>query len=401
MMSLPTGRQFKLVRSLAVLAAAIGVAGLVAGAVFDMQVFYQSYLIAFMYWLGLPLGACGLMMIHRMSGGEWGRAIAGVCEASARTMPLFILLFVPLIFATTVIYPWTQLDSAGHMPHELESKAPYLNLPFFYIRAAIYFAVWTIGALVLARGGERQRATGDTALDNRLLRLAPPGLIVYVFTMTFAAVDWVMSLEPQWFSTIYGLVFIVGQGLAALALSIAVLTGMMTFVTPSSPREAATRIPRTVLHDLSKLLFASISLTAYIAFSQFLIIWYANLPEETRWYWPRTHTNWNNVAIVLIAGYFAVPFVVLLSRQSKRAPRIMFVMSLFLLVMHFVEILWLIAPAFPDRPMWAGATDVAAWLAIGGVWVLLFLHRFARSKPQPVTDPLHAPTGNVRAAQHA
>ncbi len=364
-------QQLGSIQRLALVVGGLGVIACIVLVLMMPEVFYQSYLLAFLFWLGVPLGSAGMLMIYRLTGGHWGTAMGRPFEAAVSTLPLMAVLFLPILVGMTTLYEWANEAVVAADP-VLQHKAAYLNVPFFVIRTVIYFAVWIIGGWLLITWGERYRQTCDPALGLRLSRIAAPGLILYAATMTFAAVDWVMSLEPHWFSTIYGLVLIIGQVLSALCIAIMVLT----WATRRRPTEVT--LPLDTLHDMAKLMFMAVCLTAYIAFSQFLIIWYANLPEEIIWYLPRTHTGWNIVAVTLIVFYFVLPFALLLPRRSNRKPRFVFGVALLLLLTHLLELMWLVAPAFNREVVWPAAVDVAVWLALGGVWAFVFLGRLRK-----------------------
>jgi hypothetical protein len=264
----PTLRRW---RQLSLLVALVGLALAVAGAFLDRTQFWHSYLLAYVFWLEIALGCLGWLMLHHLVGGRWGHAIRPLLMTGAATLPLMLLLFLPLLLGLASLYPWT----AAHAPGTaVEAKTIYLNVPFFLGRAALYFAVW----LGLARLLNRWSRAGvdDPDRAKRLRRLSAGGMILYMLTATFAGYDWLMSLEPEWFSSIYGLLWIAGQGLAALAVAIIGLR-YMTWEAAPRPAEAG------VYNDLGNFMLALVMIWAYFAFSQFLIIWSANLPEEAIW----------------------------------------------------------------------------------------------------------------------
>ncbi len=356
---------------LALLLGGAGVIACIVLAILLPGIFFQSYLVAYLFWLGVALGSAGMLMVYRLTGGYWGDAMGRTFEAAVSTLPFLALLFAPILLGMGTLYGWTDEAVVAADPF-LQHKVAYLNVPFFIVRAVIYFAIWIVGGWMLVSWGEKHRQNCDPAIAARLGRIAAPGLILYAFTMTFASVDWVMSLEPHWFSTIYGLMLVIGQVLSALCVAAI----MLTWASRRCPQEA--ELPTDTLHDMAKLLFMAVCLTGYIAFSQFLIIWYANLPEEIIWYLPRTHTGWNMVAVALIVFYFALPFALLLPRRNKRNARFVGVMAMILLVAHLVELMWLVVPAFNREAVWPAAVDVAVWLALGGVWGFVFLGRLRK-----------------------
>jgi hypothetical protein len=287
------------------------VAGLLTlvGAFLDRGAFFQGWLIGFLYWLALPLGSMALVMLHHMTGGSWGLAVRRLLEASMRTLPVFVLLFLPLVLGMGDLYEWSHPDAVAADP-VLQAKQPYLNVPFFLARAALYFALWIGIGTILNRMSAQYDRTGDRRQVRRMRAVSGPGILVYGMGMTFAAVDWAMSLEPHWFSTIYGVMFIVGQGLATLAFAI-IVSARLSRHAPFDRWLSADHF-----HDLGKLLFAFVMLWAYVAYSQYLIIWSANLAEETPWYVHRTGHGWDLVAIALVMLHFVLPFLVLLSRRG-------------------------------------------------------------------------------------
>ncbi len=363
------------------LALLAGIAGLLVcgvGFVVDRDQFFRSWLVAFMFWLGISLGSLALIMVHQLSGGAWG-VVRRIWEAASRTLPLLVVCFIPVVLGAGHLYHWSHPDEvAGDVV--LQHKALYLNMPFFLARAAIYFASWIGLATLLTRWSLQQDETGDPRVTRKMQLLSGGGLVVYALTITFASIDWVMSIDSHWFSTIFGFLFMGGQGLTALAFTITV--GLM--LARRAPMDQVLR--PTHFHDLGKLMLAFVMLWAYFAFSQFLIIWSGNLLEEIPYYTLRMNGGWGWVGLAIIVVHFALPFLLLLSRDLKRdAPRLAQV-SLLLLVMRVVDLLYMVAPEFNDhlRLHWL---DVAAPVAIGGFW-LWFFYQNLRSRPLlPLRDP--------------
>ncbi len=345
-------------------AVAAGVPALV-GAVFQTDQFLRSWLLAFLFWMTFPMGSLGLSMLHHLTGGSWGLTIRRLLEAAMRTLPWMALLFVPIALGVGRLYPWADADVVA-ADAVLQKKEAYLNVPFWLVRAVVFFGVWIGVSRIVARTVTQQDRTGDPKLAHRLRMLAGPALGVYALTMTFASVDWGMSLEPHWFSTIYGVLFIVGQGLGTLCLSVVMGSWM-------ARREPFSRwIQPKHFHDLGNLMLAFVLLWAYVSFSQYLIIWSGNLAEETPWYIHRTGHGWQAIAIVLIVFHFAVPFLVLLSRRTKRGARNLAVVAVALLFLRFVDVFWLIAPAFHTEGLHVSWLDVVVPVAVGGFWVAIF-----------------------------
>jgi hypothetical protein len=360
----------------------IGIAAGVLGAFTNRDQFFQSWLIGFLFCLGLTLGSLGLLMLQHLSGGQWGMVGRRVFEAASRTVPLLVLFFLPILFVLPTLFLWARPEAVAG-DRILQAKAPYLNPTFFMIRAAIYFAFWGICAWLLTKWSAAQDR-GEESLDPagmvRFRTLSAPGLLVLVLTITFATTDWVMSLDPHWFSTIFGLMFVSGFGLSAFALTIAVLAAV-------GPVGAlAGRLTPRHFHDLGKLLLAFTMLWAYLNFSQFLIIWSGNLPEEIPWYIERMRGGWGVIAIALVIGHFALPFLLLLSQDIKMnrwLPRV----AIFILVMRLVDTIWLVAPTFAHHGFPIHWMDVVIPAGLVGIWLFTFA-RYLRSRPlMPLNDP--------------
>jgi hypothetical protein len=356
-------------------AGAVGVVALglcVVGALASPAQFFHSYLMGFLLWLGVALGCMAIAMLHHLSGGAWGQAIRPLLEAGTRTIPLMPILWLPLLLGLPTLYLWAQPEAVAADPL-LQHKQVYLNVPFFLGRAAVYFAFWVGLALLLTRRGPaRQGGEGDAA--PRLRRVSTIGLIVYVLTATFSAIDWVMSLEPHWFSTMFGVLIIGGQGLGAFAFVVAstvFLFDRLPFARDMRPSD---------FHDLGNLILAFVMLWTYFAFSQFLIIWSGNLPEEIPWYVHRLDGGWQWIALSLVIFHFAIPFLLLLSRTTKRAARTLGVVALGLVAMRLVDLFWLIAPELHQEGLDVHWLDVMAPLGIGGIWLAVFTTQLATAE---------------------
>ncbi|MGA9120069.1 MAG: hypothetical protein WB699_11965 [Bacteroidota bacterium] len=343
--------------------------------------FFESYLLAYVFWVNISLGSLGLVMLHHMTSGKWGYAVQRYAEAGARTILLMAFLFLPVIAGMSGLYPWMHPD---HLQEGAVRKLPYLNQTFFLARAGFYFALWVVMSFVLTRWSRRQDASGDARLTVILRRLSAPGLILYVLSVTFASTDWVMSLEPDWFSTIYGFIFVVSQVLAALSLCVIMLRYF------SKSRAVAEVAGPGVFLDLGNLMLAFVVLWAYVSFSQLLITWAGNLPEEITWYVRRLDPAWRMVALVLVILHFFVPFTILLIRRSKRSATILWKVALGLLVMRLVDVYWLIIPAFEPNRLAVDWLDLAAMLAIGGFWMMMFGRLMHGASLVPSRDPRFA-----------
>jgi hypothetical protein len=345
----------------------LGAMLLVAGFCFDRARFLQAYLCAYLFVLGPALGSLAFVLLHNLTGGQWGFAVKRLLEAALRTLPALAVAFLPIALGVHTLYEWSHADVVATDPI-LAHKSGYLNVPFFLGRAALYFALWIGLARIVLRLAERYDRKLSLKALRRLKSLSGFGLALYVLTMTFASFDWGMSLEPHWFSTIYGVHAIVGQGLSTLALAI-VAAAFLARHEPFSRWLAARHF-----HDLGNLTLAFVMLWAYVSLSQFLIIWSGNLPEEITWYQRRIGPAWQGMALVLVVLHFAAPFVILLVRTTKRDPRLLARLAAALLVVRVVDLYWLIMPAFGDGAFAPHWLDVVAPLTLASLWLGLCIH---------------------------
>ncbi|MGE3508483.1 MAG: hypothetical protein AB7N65_06320 [Vicinamibacterales bacterium] len=345
--------------------------------------FFQSYLMGYMLVLGATVGPLALAMIHQLSGGKWGVVIRRILGAASRVLPVMTVLFIPIVFGMPHLYHWTHADAVAH-DEILQHKALYLNVPFFLIRAALYFAIWNTLAYLLNKWSLEQDQTGDPAIAKRMERLSAGGLLIFGLTMTFAAFDWLMSLDPHWFSTIYGFLVMGGQGLTTMAVTIIALNWLSKY----EPMNLAAT-PQ-YFHDLANLMLAFVILWAYFSFSQYLIIYAGNLPEEITWYTRRLDTSWNFIGQFLIAAHFAVPFLILLFRRNKRVAQRLVPIAVFLLFMRLVDLFWLIAPQFHEGALAISWMDVVLPAGLMALWVGCFLWQLRGRPLLPVYDPQFA-----------
>lgn len=346
--------------------------------------FFVSYLVAYNFWLEVALGSLVLLMLQYVTGGAWGFVIRRALESGTRTLFLLAVLFVPILFGLRFLYAWAQPDVVA-ADETLQHKAAYLNVPFFVIRAVVCFAVWIGLAYFLNHWSARWDLEAHPGSARRFRMLSAPGLGLYGLTVTFASIDWVMSLEPHWYSTIYPVLFAVSQVLAAFAFVVAVV------VLLGSRRPLADVISPGLLRDLGNLLLAFVMFWAYVSVSQFLLIWMANLPEEIPWYLRRTRGGWQWLAILLIVAHFILPFVLLLSRDVKENRRTLVFVAGLILVMRFLDLLWWIEPAFPHQGQYFfWLLDVAALVGLGGVWSLWFLRQLQQRPLLPTHGPFLA-----------
>jgi len=360
-----------------------GVATL-AGAFINIEQFFRAYLIGFVFWIGITLGCLGLLMLQYLTSGAWGTVIRRVLEAGTRTLPLMILLFIPFaVFGLSHIYHWVhpELIKDEAARKIVEQKHLYLNTSFFWIRAGIYFLFWGGLAWFLNKWSRENDLTANPKYLSWLTKLSGPGIVFFVFAVSFASFDWVMSLDPEWFSTIFGLLFVVNWVLSAFAFVITVM------VLLSTRKPMLGIVAPAHFHDLGKLLLAFVMLWAYFSFSQYLIIWSGNIPEETKWYLHRLRGGWGYVGLAIVLLHFALPFVLLLSRDLKRNARVLMRVALLVFVMRFIDLLWLIVPEFHRGQLRFGWMDFVAPIGIGGIWLWYFAWELKKRPLFPFNDP--------------
>ncbi len=367
-------------RTRALIAGIIGAVLCAVGLFVSPTQFYRSYLWAYMLALGLALGPMAWLMLQYLTGGAWGVVIRRPCEAAIRTMPLVLLMFAPVLIGVNNLFVWAHPDRVNADPI-LRHKATYLNVPFWGVRAALYFAGWLFLAWFFNRWSAVEDREGPRTAHRKLAALSGPGIVFWGFTVTFMAIDWVLSLNPHWFSTIFGMLFMAGQGLSSMAFLITLLV-MLSYVRPMS--EVLT--PRH-LHDLGKLLLAMVMVWAYFSYSQFLIIWAGNLPEEITWYKARLNGGWQYVGLGLVLLHFALPFALLLSRDLKRNFKLLASIAIGILVMRCVDMYWLVAPDFRQERLGASWMDLAAPLGVLGLWLWYFLLQLEKRPLMPLQDP--------------
>jgi hypothetical protein len=378
--TIPPGHAWNRMPVIGAVGALVGaVACVILGAANPKQFFF-SWLVSFLFFLSLALGALFFVLIQYAVQGGWGIVLRRIGETIFVTLPVMAALFLPVLLGLRDLYSWT-VPGAGEHDALLRWKAPYLNVPFFLIRAALYFGIWSFIALRYYRGSRSQDVTGDPGVSARLRRLAGPAIIVLALTQTFAAIDWIMSLTPHWYSTIFGVYFFAGSFVGFIALLSVVVVAM---------RRAGlldTVISAEHLHDIGKFLFAFTAFWAYIAFSQFFLIWYANLPEETFWYKARIEGSWMAVSLVLMAGHFGAPFFYLMGRGVKRKGSTLAVGGAWLLTMHFVDLYWQVMPTLHPEGLRPSVLDIAALVTVGGCFVAAAGWLLRRQALVPLRDP--------------
>jgi hypothetical protein len=367
-------------RTRALVVGVIGIILLVLGLIIDRAQFFRSYLWAYVYVLGIAVGSLAWLMVQYCTGGAWGVAIRRPAEAAARTLPLLIVLFVPIILGYSSLYPWAKPEVVAAEPI-LQHKQIYLNLPFWLVRAALILGGWLFLSWYLNRWSLVEDRDGPRPAHRKMSRISGPGLVFWAFAVTFMSIDWVMSLNATWFSTMFGLLFVAGQGLSGMSFLITILVFL------SDRRPLSEVLTPRHLHDVGKLMFANVIFFAYLAFSQFLIIWAGNLPDEIPWYLERLRGGWQYVAVALVLGHFALPFALLLSRDLKRKAGMLVKVAIFVLVMRMIDVYWMVIPDATKgaslSPSWI---DLGALLGIGGIWAAFFFTQLEKRALIPVND---------------
>jgi hypothetical protein len=357
-----------------------GLGACALGALLNLDQFFRSYLVAFCFCLGIALGSLAILLLQYLTGGAWGFVLRRPLEAATRTLPLTVLLFIPVALGTGSLYAWANADRVN-ADAALEWKRPYLNVSFFVGRAAFYFIVWLALAFMLNRRSRKEDLEAALGSDHAFRNLCGIGLAAYGLTMTFAAIDWGMSLDPDWYSSMYGALFAFSQVLSAFSCVTAAVI-LLAAVTPLGEQLHGQR-----LRDLGNLLLTFVMLWAYMSFSQYLLAWSGNLREEIPWYIRRMDGGWQYVAIALLLFSFVAPFLMLLSGDVKTNPRLLLSVAGLVLFMRFVELMWLIKPAFSPAHFQVHWLDLATLLCVGGVWFAVFLRQIQKWPILPLHDP--------------
>jgi hypothetical protein len=357
----------------------------IIGGFFSPGDFFRSYLMSYLFWLGLALGSMATVMMQYLTAGAWGIVTRRTLEGAMRTLPLLAILFIPIAFALPQLYDWAHPDLVKQ-EYVLRHRASYMNPAMFIARAVVYFVIWLVFAYFLNRWSREQDERGG--FEKRLAALSAPGLILYVFTVTFSSVDWAESLETDWYSTIWGFFFVAHQGLTAFAFVIIAMSLL-------AQREPLSSVFRPAhLHDLGKLLLTFVMVWAYFSFSQLLIVWAGNLTDEIPWYLRRLATSWGWLGVLLILFEFIVPFLLLLSRPLKRNVVALCSVVGLIIVMRWVDLMWIVMPGYYQRGFRIHWLNFCVPLAMSFLWVAAFLRQL---KNRPLL-PLQAP--NLEKALH-
>ena len=360
----------------------VGVLGLlvsVAGYLLQPERFFHAYLSAYVFWITIALGGLFFTMLHHLVDATWSVVLRRIVEQVMNTLPIFLILFLPLLLGFHELYHWSHQEAVAHDPL-LQQKSAYLNIPFFLIRTAIYFLVWILLARSLQKSSLQQDSRHSESLTAKFRRVSAPGMLLFALTLTFMAFDWLMSLDAHWYSTIFGVYVFSGSVLAILAF--------ITLVVMALRRSGILTEQITVehYHDLGKLLFAFTVFWAYIAFSQFMLIWYGNIPEETVWFKHRFEGGWKIISFLILFGHFILPFLGLITRAAKRNVKVLTGMAIWILLMHWVDIFWLVIPNYSHTLSFSWM-DLTLTLGIGGVTLWYFWNRLSSHPLIPVGDP--------------
>jgi hypothetical protein len=351
--------------------------------------FYRGYLLGFMCWLGVALGSMAIIMIRHLTGGGWGVVIRRIQGAAMRTLPLLAILFIPMIIAVAQhrIYPWAMPLASVQDEHIREHLAKnkfitdsYLNFSGFLIRAIIYFAIWNLLSFLLSKWSIEGDASTSRDNTQRFKAVAGPGLILYAFTFSFAAIDWVMSLDPSWISTIFGLIILIGQVLSAMCFAVVVERILFNY------KPMSEMLTPDFVHDHGKWMLTFTMVWAYFSFSQWLIIWAGNLPSEISFYLKRINNGWGTIALILAFLGFCVPFAILLSRPFKRNIRKLVWLAIWIIVIRYIDLFWIIEPNF-SKSLNITIADIVVPIAIGGIWLAFFFRNLGSLPLLPAYDP--------------
>lgn len=357
----------------------LGVVACLVGAQSEPVAAFASYHAAYMLYLALALGSLAFVLIHHVTGARWGVVVRRIAEAIASTLPLFVILFVPILLGKGHLFSWMRPEVIA-TDHLVQEKAGYLNTPFFLIRAFAYFAIWTFFSVYLARLSLKQDEGKGEALLAKMRKSTAPAILLFALSLTFAAFDWLMSVSPHWFSTMFGVYYFAGAFQAALALII--------LVTLAIQKAGLLRGIVTVEHhhDLGKFLFAFTVFYAYIAFCQYFLIWYANIPEETFWFLERWEGGWSGTALAMIFTTFVIPFLLLLAREPKRRAGTLIAASVIVLLGRAIEMYWLVMPSLKVGPTMPWTT-LAATVGVGGLFLGTIAWRLGKGPLVPIGDP--------------
>ena len=348
-----------------------------------MDEFHRAYLLGFMCWLGVALGSMAILMIRHLTGGGWGTVIRRILGAAMRTLPLLTVLFIPNILGIHRLYIWAQslanIEDKHLREHLEQITQTYLTVNGFIIRAVVYFAIWNILSFLLSMWSKQTDSPNAPNNSQRFKAVSGPGLILYAFTISFAAIDWVMSLDPSWISTIFGLIILIGEVLSAMCFAVVIERILFNY------KPMSEMLKPEFVHDHGKWMLTFIMVWAYFSFSQWLIIWAGNLPAEITFYLKRLNNGWGYVGLILVLFHFAIPFAILLSRPFKRNIRKLVWVAVLLLLMGYLDLFWIIEPNFSNS-LTVTLADIVVPIGIGGIWLWYFFRNLGSLPLLPAYD---------------
>ena len=367
--------------SIGTIALIIGVIGLILstlGYYSNSKQFYFSYLTSFTFWASLGLGGLFFTMLHHISGAKWSTVILRISQAVMSVLPMLIVLFLPIMFGIKELYEWSNPEVLADNAI-LQSKTGYLNVSDFIIRTIFYFIIWGLLSFFINKYSRLQDEGKDTTKQLKIV--SAPGMFLFALTISFAAFDWLMSLDPMWYSTIFGGYYFGGSFVIVLAFLILISNYLKTNGTLEN------EIGSAHFSDLGKLFFGFIVFWAYLGGAQYFFIWYANIPEETVWFLHRWIGSWKTVSLLLILGHFLIPFISLVFFNTKRNRKILVFFAVWIFVFHYVDMYWLIGPVLHHESAHLSWIDLTTFIGIGGIFIALFWNRFTANAIVPVNDP--------------
>ena len=375
--------QFPAQRDVAKTFFSIGIVGLIASGVgyfLNSEQFFYSYLTSFTFFTSFALAALILVMIHHVTKSSWGTVIRRIPESLFSNIAVWSIFMIPVILGMSSLYSWTNTEYVANDPIML-GKVPYLNEPFFVIRQFIYFGIWGFLGYKLHKTSIEMDETNDWGLVHIFRKLSAPGILIFAITIAFASFDWLMSLDAHWFSTMFGVYF--------FAMSFQALLPAIILIVFWLQRNGMLKntIGKAHIYDLGAWLFGFTVFYAYIAFSQFLLIYYANIPEATIWYYHRLEGSWAIISYSLIIGRFVIPFLLLLNREPKHNQKVLGFVSVLIIAMHLIELHWIIMPVLNHGDIAISWLDFATLIGLGGIFIGLFFRKFKKHNMVPVSDP--------------
>ncbi len=361
----------------------VGIVGLIASGVgyfLNHEQFFFSYLTSYTFFTSFALAALFLVMVHHITRSSWGTVLRRIPETFSSYIWIWAIFFIPVIFGMGTLYSWADPSYVSGDPI-LEGKIQYLNTPFFILRQILYFGIWGWLGYRLHKISVEMDNTRDWGLTTLMRKISAPGILIFALTIAFASFDWLMSLDAHWFSTMFGVYF--------FAMSFQALFPMLILLVYWMHKRGILNntIRQVHIYDLGAWFFAFTVFYAYIAFSQLLLIYYANIPEETLWYYHRLEGSWAFISYSLIAGRFILPFIILLNRDAKQNSTILLTISVVVLVMHFVELYWIAMPILHHHGISINWMDITTILGLGGIFFGLFFRQFRKHSMVPVNDP--------------